>query len=305
MADASNWPVERNESVRSLAGLPHVVSDDRLVRELAAAFARAPLAPDQVRDVKLVAFLMDLDSGRLAEVDVPERAVYPPLSSWIDALSALGGISKIRVRGALDRLIEAQILVSVPSIGPGRMDFVESVLSPFGAGRWVSWPSVSGVLRGQAASLLVLRAALDLIAVPWEWSRLTHEMVAEHASYSIGMAQKALDHLVDTRVLERSLRVGRGHDYRFSAWALGRGPRPADESVKAIAVHPESSQVTERPSLPQAQNRTYHSGERGVELEVGGLTMQLPEGSSVRMSVDDDGVTWYHIGPDLKVRSRA
>src|SRR5215469_9941870 len=110
MADASNWPVERTESIRSVGELPHVVSDDLLVRQLAAAFARAPLGPDEIRDVKLVAFLMDLDSGRLSELDVPERASYPPLSGWIDDLSTLAGISKVRVRGALDRLTEAQIL---------------------------------------------------------------------------------------------------------------------------------------------------------------------------------------------------
>jgi hypothetical protein len=305
MADTMAWPADRSEIVRGLTSLPTVVSDELILRQLAAAFARVPLMPDETRDAKLVAFAMDIDSGRLTESDLSERPALPPVSSWIDGLSTLAGISKARVRSAIDRLVEAQVLVSVPDTGPGRLDFVEGVLGPSTTTQWISWPSVVQAIVGRPAPLLVLRAALDLLSVPWEWGRLTHEMVAEHACYSIGMAQKGLDQLVISGVLERSLRVGRGHDYRFSPWALGRTARPTGELPKAIEVLSDS-----REGKPELPPRAVVEGSRQapsgpvIDVQVGGLILHVPLGTEVEMSVDQDGAAWYSIGPDLRVRAR-
>jgi hypothetical protein len=304
MVDTMAWPADRGEVVRGLTAIPTVVSDELVLRQLAAAFARVPLMPDETRDAKLIAFVMDIDSGRLSESDLAERPVLPPISSWIDGLSRVSGISKARVRSAIDRLAQAHILVPLPDIGPGQLDFVEGVLGPSNTGRWISWPSVLQAVAGRPAPLLVLRAALDLLPVPWEWGRLTHEMVAEHACYSIGMAQKGLDQLVVSQVLERSLKVGRGHDYRFSTWALGRAAVPTTELPKAIEVHTDSPQVKRESPPVQVEGPSHTLTTRVIDVQVGGLVLHVPPGTEVEMSVDQSGAAWYSIGPDFKVRAR-
>jgi hypothetical protein len=283
------------------------------VRAVAAAFARTPLGTDELRDAKLLAFVMDIDSGRLTALRVPECPPFPPVSAWVERLSTISGLSKPRVTAGTRVLIDAGVLVPLNDLGPGRFDFSVRVLKPIGTAQYIAWPPLVATLAGRAAALLVLRAVTDLTTVPWEWTRLTHEVVAEHACYSIGMVQKGLDDLMKVGILERSVRAGRGHDYRFTPWALGRGPAaprqlPRDVSPPRDDLPLESSppafsaDVVQAPARGPSADRSAHTDR--VTVQVGGVVMQLPAGTEIRMSVDGDGVCWYDIGPDFKVKSR-
>jgi hypothetical protein len=297
--------VVMSDILQDVEKLPLGVSDDMVVRAAASAFARTPLSSEQLRDIKLVVFLMDVDSGRLDAFRISDRPPLPVLSTWIDRLSLLGGISKARVSAAVQHLFEAQVLVRATELGIGRFDFSAAVLQPLSVAHHVAWQAVMPVLSGHTAPLLLMRAAIDLIPIPWEWSRLTHERLAEHSCYSVGMVQKALESLLDTGVLERSVRVGRGHDYRFSAWALGKAPAARTRGSRERETR--TDYVPPVDVRPQAVSTPF--AESGVNkdnavVEVGGVVMQLPAGTQVRMSVDGQGVCWYEIGPDFKIKSR-
>ena len=231
--------------LRDVENISRAGSDELIVRAIAAAFARTPLASDELRDIKLITFLMDVDAGRLDPARIVERAPFPALARWVDELSVLGGISKVRVHSAVQRLFDAQVLIRLNDQGIERFDFADSVLEPVTRAHHIAWQAVVRTLTGRTAALLVLRAAIDLIPTPWQWSRLTHDRLAEHACYSIGMVQKALDVLLETGVLERSVRVGRGHDYRFSAWALGRARSPQTHSTDHGNQQPDSLALPE------------------------------------------------------------
>ena len=304
-----------HDLVRDLESLPLASSDELVVRTIAGAFARTPLGADELRDAKLIVFMMEIDSGRLTAIRVPDCPPFPPLSAWVDRLSAISGLSKSRVTASTRVLIDAGVLVPLNDLGPGRFDFSARVLRPISTAQYVAWPAVVTTVSGRAAALLVLRAVTDLTTVPWEWTRLTHEAVAEHACYSIGMVQKGLEDLLKTGILERSVRAGRGHDYRFSPWALGRGPAagrqlprdissPRDELPLGSAPPAFLAEVvqSESPARSPSADRSSHIDK--VTVQVGGVVMQLPAGTEIRMSADDDGAYWYEVGPDFKVKSR-
>ncbi len=298
--------------VRGLESVPLASSDELVVRTIAAAFARTPLGSDELRDAKLLAFVMEVDSGRLTTLRIPESPPFPPVSVWVDRLSAISGLSKARVSTGARHLIDAGVLVPLNELGPGRFDFSERVLKPIGMAQYIAWPTALPVISGRAAALLVLRAVIDLTMIPGEWTRLTHEVVAEHACYSIGMVQKGLEDLIKTGILERSVRAGRGHDYRFSPWALGRGPAAIRQLPPDVSLPSGDLALASRATFPseavQASSKSQSSdrsvpGEK-VTVQVGGVVMELPAGTEVRMSVDGNGVCWYDIGPDFKVKSR-
>lgn len=304
---------DNRDLVRDLESLALAASDELVVRTIAATFARTPLPIDELRDAKLLAFVMDIDAGRLTALRVPECPPFPPVSAWVDRLSTVSGLSKPRVITATRALIDAGVLVPLNELGPGRFDFSVRVLKPIGTAQYIAWPTIMEMLSGRAAALLVLRAVTDLTTVPWEWTRLTHEVVAEHACYSIGMVQKGLEDLLKAGIVERAARAGRGHDYRFSQWALGRGGAAPQPLRRDVSTPPDSLPL-ELP-LPAFSTEVAQvaAGDRSIEkpartdkvtVQVGGIVMQLPAGTEIRMSVDDDGTCWYDVGPDFKVKSR-
>jgi hypothetical protein len=304
---------DSRDLVRGLNSVPLASSDELVVRTIAAAFARTPLGTDELRDTKLLAFVMEVDSGRLTSLRVPECPPFPPVSAWVDRLSVISGLSKIRVNTGIRNLVDAGVLVPLNELGPGRFDFSARVVMPMGTAQYIAWPVVLPALSGRAAALLVLRAVIDLTVVPWEWTRLTHEAVAEHACYSIGMVQKGLEDLTKPGILERSVRAGRGHDYRFSSWALGRGPVAARQlPLDASSPHDAPPDGSSSPALlteafqvsRKAQPEARPVFGEKVTIQVGGVVMQLPAGTEIRMSVDGDGAYWYDVGPDFKVKSR-
>jgi hypothetical protein len=286
------------------------VSDDAVVHLLGAAFGRAPLSSEALRDAKLAAFLLDVDSGRLATHRLPQPIQIASTGRVLERLASLAGMSVMRARMAVARLTEAGILEVVGESATGRLQFSTASLRAAAVPQFVDWIAVLGVLAGRAPALSVLRAAMDLMRIPGEWTRLTYEMLALHACYSMGMAQRGIGQLLGAGVVERSAHAGRGHDYRLTSWALGRGPRmhpPAGAATAPAAQQHlgESASQAELPMMSTAVTTPVAIDAATMVVELGGLVVRVPAGTEIRMIVGADGVPVYELGPDLRISRRS
>ena len=297
---------------RQLADLDAVllaVSDDAVVHLLGAAFGRVPLGSEGLRDAKLAAFLLDVDSGRYATHRLPQAVEIGTAGRVLERLAALAGISVLRARTAVARLIEAGVLEAVGDSVGGRLQFSTASLRPAAVPQFVDWIAVLGALAGHAPALSVLRASMDLMYIPGEWTRLTYEMLALHSCYSVGMAQRGIGQLLGAGVVERSVHAGRGHDYRLTSWALGRGAR-VHPPVAAVTASNEEQYVGAAVGKAELATmspevRTPMGTETGtMVVELGGLVVRVPVGTEIRMTVGADGVPIYELGPDLRISRR-
>jgi len=284
------------------------VSDDAVTQLLGAAFARRPLGQDGLRDARLVAFLLDVDWGRYSSNRVGGASNIAGPAVTNDRLGVMSGLPVGRIERALSRLLEAGVLERPLGGESGWLGFSGSAVRPVGANQYVDWPAVLGVLTGRAPAISVLRATLDLVGSPWEWSRLTYERLAARACYSVGMAQRGVAQLIEFGVLERFAHTGRGHDYRLSAWALGRAPaRPASQldshtpPLEAQSLAADSRAVT--PTMP-APVQPEHQLTSTMAVEIGGLVVRVPVGTEIHMIIGPNGEPSYLVGSDLKITRR-
>jgi hypothetical protein len=303
--------VEASHPHRQLADVDAVlsaVSDDAVVHLLGATFGRAPLSSEGLRDAKLAAFLLDVDSGRFATHRLPQPFQIGPAGQVLERLASLAGMSILRARLAVSRLSEAGVL-EVVGEGGGHLRFSIASLRPAGVPQFVDWIAVLGILAGRASALSVLRASMDFMHIPGEWTRLTYDMLALHACYSVGMAQRGIGQLLNAGVVERSLHAGRGHDYRLTSWALGQGPQmpPPVAAVTALDQEQYVRGVTNKGELPVVSSavRTSVIADVGtMVVELGGLVVRVPAGTEIRMTMGADGVPVYELGPDLRISRR-
>jgi hypothetical protein len=285
------------------------VSDDAVVHLLGGAFGRAPLGSEELRDAKLAAFLLDVDSGRYASHRLAQPVQLGTTGRVLERLAALAGISILRARRAIAHLSEAGVLEAVGGHVSDRLEFSKASLRPAAVLQFVDWLAVLSVLAGRGPALSVLRASMDLMHIPWEWTRLTYETLALHACYSVGMAQRGIGQLLSVGVIERSIRAGRGHDYRLTSWALGRGPRilPPVAAVTASAEEQYAGAVVNQVEVPAVlpEAGTAMRTDAGtMVVELGGLVVRVPAGTEIRMTMGADGVPVYELGPDLRIRRR-
>jgi len=265
-----------------------------------------------MRDIKLVAFLVDKETG----IEVGDRT-FPHQDESIKRLATLGGISRERVTAALARLLDAGALMRREG-DPVQLAFAERVLGPAGVAEYIDWPAVSARLHGRTPALLLLRSVLDAMRAPWDWASLTYDVLGEQSYYSPGMARHGVGQLLQAGVLERNTHAGRGHEYRCSPWALGQTASQADLSPltgRALPVEQISASDTRTYDLPsgrmlqnatRTEERVGPSGHRQVavdselRVEIGGLVLRLPVGTEIRMRVGDDGAPIYEVGPHLR-----
>jgi len=279
--------------------LTRQVSDQRVVECIGACFARNPLPPAQLRDAKLVAFGFDL----LYQMFV--HGGQPLGVAGRGSLASFCGISGARVSRALEVLRQSGVIFSAAGADPGSLAFCDTVLIAATPSRSLDWAGLIPALRGRAVALLTLCACVDLVPTPWEWTPVTYGALARHACYSIGMIQSGLASLVKLGVLEQLARAGRGHDYRFSAWALGKAPAPkivsplAEASVRSPEARSSPPTVATTDRLSSSVNA---AAESTMVVEIGGLVVRLPVGTEITMTVGADGTPVYAIGPDLMVR---
>lgn len=295
-------------SKRSLAdvdSLIHEVSDDLVVQLVATAFARTPLEIDELREVRLVAFLLDI-SGRVGNKQLIARDLEGPrIVVADDRLKSLAGLSAQRIQRSISRLVEARVLEQIADDPPGWFRLAPKAMQPGGLSHYVSWSAVIAKIAGRVPAILLLRAVLDLIVVPWDWTRLTYDQLAARASYSLGMAQRGVMQLVESAVLERASHSGRGHEYRLSSWALGRGSIPV-----SAQTFPDDIRETISGERIQAGNSLQQSVVANDNLtsmmavEIGGLILRVPVGTEIRMTLGADSMLHYEVGSELKISRR-
>ena len=181
-----------------------------------------------------------------------------------------------------------------------------AVMQPVGADQYIDWQAVVPKIAGHNAAVLLLRVVLDLVVIPWEWTRLTYDRLATRAAYSLGMAQRGVSQLLELEVLERDGHLGRGHDYRLSAWALGRGPALIQEGMLSQEASSQNVAVA-RSSVPvSAKNLPAPSvaGTSTMAVEIGGLIFRVPVGTEIQMTVGPNGEMQYQVGSELKITPR-
>lgn len=285
------------------------VSDDAVVGLVASAFARAPLSADRIRDAKLVAFMLDIGSGRYAAQRIGAEVEIGLLERAVDRVASLAGISATRVQSAIEGLRKAGVLELFGDGPADRFRFSTVSLRPVGVVQSVDWVAVLGVLAGHAPALLLLRASLDLMATPRGWTRLNYEVLARQACYSSGMAQRGMRQLLDAGVLERSSHAGRGHDYRLTSWAIGHGLRvaaPPARDVLADSGHTLMSPANthSEKALLSLEPEVMRGESSSMVIELDGLIVRMPRGTEIRMTVGLDGIPVYEVGPDLRISRR-
>ncbi len=281
------------------------VSDDLVVQAVATAFARNPLETDELRDIRLVVFLMDV-LGRTSDQQVVQQSSE---SSRVvvadDRLRSFTGLSAGRMQRSLSRLVEARVLEQSANDPPGWFRLAPKAMGPVGLDQYVSWSGVAGKIAGRISAILLLRAILDLVIVPWDWTRLTYEQLAARASYSIGMAQRGVAQLLESGVLERASHSGRGHDYRLSSWALGRGTIPESTQQISLSAAAETPRGSVQQTVSVQQSAVMKPGATStMAVEIGGLVLRVPVGTEIRMAVGADGEMHYEVGSDLKITRR-
>lgn len=313
MSDGGHTPEGRRYGVvgprLQIAKRALAASGELAVQLVAARHVHAQLAADDIRDVKLVVLLMEVESGQLSgKLSLP--GVFPYSSDAVNRVAAIGGVSRARVSTAITRLLEAGALIIQEGTDPHLL-FVERVQQPVGAAEHVDWPSVLAHIRGHAPAILVLRGLLDHLYMPWEWTSVTYQDLAERCCYSLGMVRHGTEQLLKAGVLERRVHAGRGHGYRCSAWALGRDsttaglkPQPADVAkVVSTSIAPAVGLLdAESHSLPAPTVPESTLGEATVEI--GNVVVRVPAGTVIRMQVTSDGGTIYHVGPHLRLTHR-
>jgi hypothetical protein len=303
------------EARPGLRGILLAASDSAVMQAIAARFARSSLLLEEMRDVKLITLLIETDSGHLSGKLHLSAGSLVYSEDATDRLASLGGISRERVAIAIGRLLEAGVLVVREGV-EGQLVFADRVLRPAGAAEYLDWQSVGSRLHGKAPALLVLRSVLDAMRAPWDWTSLTYDVLAEHSSYSLGMARHGVTQLLKAGVLDRSAHAGRGHEYRCSSWALGRGTEVVLPSVPAQppgspgAKNLDTSQPVNAlrragggtPVVP-AQISASPNALGEMTVEIGGLVLRVPAGTEIRMHLDGNNAS-YEIGPHLRVKQQ-
>jgi hypothetical protein len=279
---------------------------------VAGRYIRSPLDPAAIRDLRLLILLLEIDKGRFSRKIQLREVGFAYNAQSSGRLASLAGISRDRVAAGITRLVEAGVLLVEDGVDPCLV-FAERVLHAAGAPEHIDWSSILPRLEGQTPSLVVLQVALEMMRVPWEWTSLAYEALAERAYYSLGMVRHGMSQLLTAGVLERSSHSGRSHEYRCSSVALYGAPRyadlaPATPPVRSLPPSVESS--THVPKLTrEAVSVTANSPDTVTSVpqattvvEIGGLVLRVPEGTVITMGVDASGASVYEIGPHMKVK---
>lgn len=294
-----------SRQLRDVDSTPRSVSDDAVVRLVASAFARSPLAADEMRDARVIAFLLDV-SSRISSGAVGHMAEDESRAIVIDdRVGLLTGLSSQRLTRGVARLLEARALERSADDPSQWLRLSSAVMQPAGADQYIDWQAVISKIAGHGAAVLLLRVVLDLVVVPWEWTRLTYDRLASRAAYSLGMAQRGVSQLLEFGVLERAGHLGRGHDYRLSSWALGRGSALIQEEALAQQASSETAAARTPVSIsPKTSPPPSVAGTSTMAVEIGGLVLRVPVGTEIQMTVGPNGEMQYQVGSELKITPR-
>lgn len=271
------------------------LSDRRVLEHLRLADVRASVGAEELREARLVAVLAGVAARRAGEFG--GRAVADAVFALgADDLAASAGMTSGQAERARDRLVTAGVLLRA---GQGSFRLSPDVLDRApDTGEAPDWGQVAERLAGDGAALLVAWAMGDLLRHPARWNVVSNGDLARHTGYSRGTVIRGVQTAVERGVLERGERSGKTSEYRFSPFALGRAPAP---TIAVPAITPSISP----PAMPEAARQqpvavaptpSPAAAPGTVRMEIGGIPIEVPAGTLVRLETDAEGRTRFRIG---------
>lgn len=276
--------------LRAVERAPRFVADERVLDALAPRDRSRGIEREKIRAYRLILLLLQVNARNSPGYRI-EAPWEVPVNPDPATLATLSGLSRQLIEETLGDL--RRIGALIPSDSGEHLS--EPLFAPNLSAAGLDWPWIVDRLAGLTSGLMVIRAMADLIRYPSEWTPLLQPELAAQAAYSSRAVRDAL-HLVEERgVVERDARQKLGV-YRFSARA--RGIRSAERQAEDQGWPAPSAISQDAPHLSDASTavknpqgaRTGRSGSEGViRVSVGGIELQVPQGSSIRPVVGVDG----------------
>lgn len=290
----------REREVRPAEALGFVVSDLAVLQALQTRYARRPLSAEQLRTAKLVALVAFVRAGEseTSGGGTPWTAEFP---LDIDPLARLIGIQPAQAEAVVGYLREAGVLHQVQSAGSVWYRLAEAVFERAAAAEALDWSAILATLEGESAALLVVRALADLLPPPFtEWVSVRVSTLSEHTGYGSITVRKGKDVLVQTGLLEEEAHAGQTSRYRFTPFAQGRSTRPPAPSVPSQAAPPSPPAADRAPrSISESPAPAARIELATVSVQIAGLHLELPQGTTIRLEVGSDGRERVHVGDHL------
>ena len=132
------------------------------------------------------------------------------------------------------------------------------------------------------------------------WCSISYAELAEITLFKRSAVMQGMAALQAVNILEQDERSGRRARWRLTPAALGQ-----DEPAVGRGVSTQGDELAT--TLPQnvsplpAVSRAPVGGSQDVTIQVAGLSLTVPIGTSVRVAVDNAGRRHYHIGDDLVI----
>ena len=279
-----------------------LVSDLAVLKAVQARYVRRALAAEPLRAVRLVALA--------AFVRARESELGGHLTPWTvefpldpEPLARSLGLQPSQVDVALGHLREAGVLIQVRSGTSVWYRLDETVFERGAAAEEIDWSAVFTRLQAEPAALLVARAFADLLPQPFDnWASVRLSALAEHTGYGNITARKGKDVLVRADILEEDAQIGHTSRYRFSAFARGLAPSPErSDPAAAVTVFEPESAVPAAGLSPDLSPRATFPMSGTVPVQVAGLRLDLPPGTSLRLEATPDGRQVVRIGNHLVI----
>lgn len=284
---------EENGSVvrlRAIERTPRFVADERVLDVLAPRDRTRGIERNKLRAYRLVLLLLQM-IARASRVYRPEAPWEVSVSPDTSVLSTLSGLSLGAIDEALADLRRAGVLV--PSEAGDRL--AEEFFAPNPSVAELDWPWIVDRLSGVTSGLMVARALADLLPHPGEWTPVLQPDLALQAAYSSRAVRDALQLVEERGIIERNARQKLGV-YRFSARARGvKGAEPELELKPRVSASPiaRDAEHSSELAIKAASHHAPQASSPGVggmaKVSVGGINLQVPQGSDIRPIVGDDG----------------
>lgn len=283
--------------IRGADTVGFLVSDLAVLRAVQARYVRRTLAAEPLRAVRLVALaaFVRTRESELGGHRAPWTVEFPLES---EPLARALGLQTSQVDAALGHLREAGVLVQVQSGASIWYRLDEAVFERGAAAEEIDWSAVVARLQGEPAALLVVRAFTDLLPHPFDdWASVRLSALAEHTGYGNITVRKGKDALVRAGILEEEAQIGHTSRYRFSAFARGLVTSPPQSDPAAATTTAELEAVGPAAvASPDLSRPAALPTSGAVPVEVAGLRLDLPPGTSIRLEVTADGRQLVRIG---------
>lgn len=297
MVNLSRGEPTRRAPIQATDAVGFIASDLAVLRAVQAWYARRPLAAERIRAARLVALVAFVRAGEseLERDRVPWEIEFP-LDP--ESLAKPLCMQPAQASAAVNHLRDAGVLLQVQTAGSFRYRLTENVFERAAAGEELDWSAMFSRLEGEAAALLVLRAFADLLPPPLTgWASVRISALAEHTGYGSITVRKGKDTLVGAGILEEDAYPGNTSRFRFTEFARGLAPASTPANV---AVGPSQAEYVAAgaavSSFPQQPSTATPPLSGAIPVQVAGLRLDLPPGTTVRLECTSDGRQVVRVG---------